>query len=174
MMIRALSVSMMASFCMAGPSDRGLVVSVVHEARTGDILISLENVTAVDQEYYDSFSELHDMLEFVWCQFALRDNNGEIVRESKTMPLNYQSAFEIQIPATLSILRIGGKVTKLIPRDRLRDVVEDIILTCQEDCGSFNSIRFKASVFWDPQLSKFVSGESEYLDLANYLTDRHY
>lgn len=165
--ITVFSVSLMALFCVAEPADRALVVSVVQDAGTKDIWISIENLTAVDQPYYDSFSKNRKTPRALWCQFAVRNDKGEIICESEKEFFDRRSGDVIVLPAPLSTLKSGQKVTKVIPHSALQDNVESMILS-HDDGGVFNVVRFMACVERDSRLTEEVWGESEYVDLADY------
>lgn len=161
-------VALVLIFGVGSLLGRDLSLVVKQQPVTKDLQIVLENRSAVAMKYCDSLPAEESVPPFIWCQFAKLDKNRIVRRESQRILLLAKSSGVVRPrPRTLNA---GERVSQIVRRDHLWYWVEDIIISDSKNQG-FNAIRFVVSISRNTAFSKWVSGTSEYLNLADYRTD---
>jgi hypothetical protein len=144
--------------------------TIIQEAKTKDLIVSLANVSKVKQEFVDSFST--PMPEFAFrCQFGKRNSKGAVSSRSEEFTLNTRQEHAPYPPAPLSTLRPGDNRKDVILRGSLIPRVVHA-LTLVPTNANYDSVRFLLSVSVNTQLTRFIAAKSPFLDLADYVKEK--
>ena len=133
---------------------------------TKDLIVSLTNVSNVQQQFVDAFRDSVPQFAFR-CQFGKRNSRGEVSSLSEEFTLNTRQEHNPYPPAPLSTLLPGDNRKKIILRANLIPRVVHALALAPKN-ASYDSVRFLLSVSVNDQYTRFVQAKSPFVDLADY------
>ena len=141
--------------------------TITQAGNTKDLIVSLTNISKVNQEFVDAFVDPVPQFAFR-CQFAKRNSQGEVSSRSEEFTLNTREEHNPYPPAPLSTLPPGDNRKKIILRESLVPRVTHA-LTLVSPNANYDAVRFLLSVSVNKRLTRFVTARSPFFDLADYV-----
>ncbi len=141
--------------------------TIAQSENTNDLIVSLKNVSHVQQRFVDAFRDPVPQFAFR-CQFGKRNSRGEVSSLSDEFTLNTREEHNPYPPAPLSTLPPGDIRRKFISRGNLTPRVAHALAMAPKN-ASYDSVRFLLSVSVNDQYTRFVQAKSPFFDLSDYV-----